>query len=223
MYVPAHFAMTAEQVRDVLASAPAGDLVTSGPDGGPEATYLPMLLDPDASGLGSLIGHLSRVNDQWRRAAGEALFIVHGPDHYIKATWLSRPGAPSVPTWNYVTVHAYGELVVHDDHDWVAAAVRRLSAAHGDAGSVPLPEARIDRMLRAVVGVELRLTRVVGKAKMSQNKAPEVIGQVIEGLRETGDGGVSDWMSAHSLPRAQAKAELLVGLRKAQQGSSIRS
>ncbi len=113
MYVPAHFAMTPEQVRTVLESGAAGDLVTVGPDG-PVATYLPMLFDPAAGGLGSLIGHVSRVNDQWR-TPGEALFILHGPDDYIEAEWLNTPGSANVPTWNYVTVHVYGRLVVHDD------------------------------------------------------------------------------------------------------------
>ena len=212
MYVPRHFAMTPEQVRTVLESVSAGDLVTVGPDG-PVATYLPMLYDPDGAGLGSLIGHVSLVNDQWR-TPGEALFILHGPDDYVESEWLSTPGAPSVPTWNYVTVHVYGQLVVHSDPEWLLTAVRRLSAAHGDSSVDALPPAAVDKLLRAIVGVELEITRVSGKAKMNQNKAPAVVGQVIGGLRASGGEATAEWMTEHSLPRAQAKADLLAGIRE---------
>lgn len=212
MYIPGHFAMTPEQVRTVLESGSSGDLVTVGPDG-PVATYLPLLFDADGGPLGSLIGHVSRVNDQWR-TPGVALFILHGPDDYIESEWLSTPGAPSVPTWNYVTVHAYGRLVVHDDPDWMLGAVRRLSAAHGDASVDDLPAAAVDKLLRAIVGVELEITRVDGKAKMSQNKTPAAVGQVIDGLRASGADSTAAWMAEHSLPRAQAKADLLAGIRE---------
>lgn len=217
MYVPAHFAMTPEQVGAVLASGPAGDLVTHGPDG-LVATYLPMLHDADGSRFGRLIGHLSLVNDQWRPAASgqpvEALFVLHGPDDYVQAEWLSTPESPNVPTWNYVTVHVWGDLVVHQDADWMLDAVRRLSVAHGDASVDALEPAAVQKLLRAVVGIELRITRLEGKAKMSQNKTPQVIGQVIDGLRGAGGDATADWMEAHTLPRAQAKADLLAGLRE---------
>jgi len=212
MYVPAHFSMTPAQVRTVLESGAAGDLVTVGPEG-PVATYLPMLFDPAAGGSGSLIGHVARVNDQWR-TPGEALFILHGPDDYIEAEWLDTPGSANVPTWNYVTVHVHGRLVVHDDPAWMLAAVRRLSAAHGDASVDGMGVEEVGRLLRAIVGVELEITRVDGKAKMSQNKTPAAVGQVIDGLRSSGGEATADWMAEHSLPRAKAKADLLAGIRE---------
>ncbi len=221
MYVPAHFALTAEQSLAVLASAPAGDLVTNGP-AGPVATYVPMLHEPAVDGLGRLIGHLSLVNDQWRSAVDapvEALFIVHGPDDYVEAGWLSTVDAQSVPTWNYVTVHARGRLVAHTEPEWVLDAVRRLCAAHGDASVDDLDPEAVARLLRAVVGVELQLTGVEGKAKMSQNKTPQVVGQVIDGLRGAGGGATADWMEQNSLPRALAKAGLLAGIRGREGGS----
>jgi len=211
MYVPAHFAMTPSQIRPVLEAGAAGDLVTVGPDG-PVATYVPMLYDPAGGELGSLIGHVSLVNDQWR-TPGPALFILHGPDEYIEAEWLSTSDAPSVPTWNYVTVQVHGELVVHNDAEWTLESVRRLSAAHGDTSVDELPAAGIARFLRAIVGVELRISKVTGKAKMSQNKAPVVVSQVIAGLQDSGGAETADWMAAHSLPRAEAKATLLAGIR----------
>ena len=214
MYVPAHFSMTAEQVRTVLESGSAGDLVTVGPDG-PDATYVPMLFDPASptgDGQGSLIGHVSRVNDQWR-SPGDALFILHGPDDFIEADWLNTPGSANVPTWNYVTVQVYGRLVVHDDPAWMLAAVRRLSAAHGDASVDAMGTEEVGRLLRAIVGVELVISRVDGKAKMSQNKTPAAVAQVIDGLRASGGEATAEWMAEHSLPRAQAKADLLAGIR----------
>lgn len=214
MYVPAHFSMTAEQVRTVLESGSAGDLVSVGPDG-PVATYVPMLFEPASptgDGLGSLIGHVSRVNDQWR-SPGDALFILHGPDDFIEADWLNTPGSANVPTWNYVTVHVYGRLVVHDDPAWMLAAVRRLSAAHGDASVDAMGTEEVARLLRAIVGVELVISRVDGKAKMSQNKTPAAVAQVIDGLRGSGGEATAEWMAEHSLPRAQAKADLLAGIR----------
>ena len=221
MYVPAHFAMSAGQVAEVLATAPAGDLVTVGPDG-LVATYVPMLFDADAGVHGRLVGHLSRVNDQWRPAAApggvDALFIAHGAGDYVEADWLSTPDAPSVPTWNYVTVQVWGRLVVHDDPAWMLEAVRRLSAAHGDATVDTLPTAEVDALLRAVVGVELQITRVAGKAKMSQNKSPQVVRSVIDGLRGAGGEDTAAWMEEYSLPRAQAKADLLAGIRERRQG-----
>ncbi|MFT4109487.1 FMN-binding negative transcriptional regulator [Propionicimonas sp.] len=216
MYIPAHFAMTPEQIAEVLASGRAGDLVTHGPEG-LVATYVPMLHEPDGTGFGRLVGHLSLVNDQWRPGeAGEpveALFVLHGPDDYVEAGWLSTPASPNVPTWNYVTVHAWGELVVHRDPEWILSVVRRLSRAHGDASVDAMDSAAVDKLLRAIVGVEVRITRVDGKAKMSQNKSPQVVGQVIHGLREAGSRATADWMEEHSLPRARAKADLLDGIR----------
>jgi transcriptional regulator len=211
MYVTEHFALSTEQSLAALAGLVAGDLVTVGPDG-PEATFIPMLREP-GDGLGVLTGHLSRVNGQWRNP-GRALFIVHGPGDYIAADWLSRPEAVSVPTWNYVTVHVSGDLVVHPEPEWCADAVRRLGAARGDHTVDRLATDEVDRLLRSVVGVELRITEVVGKAKMSQNKAPAVVEQVIDGLEASGGTATAEWMRQHSLPRAQAKAEMLEGLRR---------
>ena len=89
-------------------------------------------------------------------------------------------------------------------------------AAHGDASVDELEPEAVAKLLRAVVGVELLLTHVEGKAKMSQNKTPEVVGQVIDGLRESGGAATADWMEQNSLPRALAKADLLAGIRERQ-------
>lgn len=217
MYIPEHFSLPRERALELLRGARAGDLVTVTPDG-LTATFVPMLLQVDADG-DRLLGHLSRVNPQWQHP-GEALFIVNGLNDYVDAEWLSRPDAVSVSTWNYLTVHAHGELVVHDDAQWCLDAVRRMSQAHGDDTLSSMPTDDVERKLRAIVGVELRITRLEAKAKMSQNKSPEVIEQVIAGLAEAGSVEAAEWMRENSLPRAQAKAELLAGIR--QQAGSAR-
>jgi transcriptional regulator len=203
MYVPAHFAMDDEAVRDLLTHHGAADLVTATPDG-LAATMLPFVFDPDAGERGALLGHVARNNDQWRREVlGEALVIVRGPDAYISPGWYAskREHGRVVPTWNYVTAHVYGRLVVHDDPAWVEALVRRLTAKH--EASLPHPWAVDDAparfvagQLRAIVGVELQITRIEAKAKLSQNRPEADVEGVIAGLDAQGDRAAADAVRA---------------------------
>lgn len=217
MYVANHFSMTHDQVRELLAGAGAADLVTAH-DAGLAATFLPIAFDPDAGDHGSLIMHVARNNRQWSDPViGEAMVIVHGAEHYVSPRWMPSLAEHGqvVPTWNYVTVHAYGRLVAHDDPAWTEAAVRRLTARHESAYSLDqVPAEFVQRQLRAIVGIEVQLTRVEAKAKMSQNKAPDDVAGVIDGLRsEAGDDQAvltATWMQEHSIPAAQRRAALLV-------------
>ncbi len=211
MYIPEHFALSAEQAISFLSPVAAGDLVTH-PADGLAATFVPMLYVPGEE-YGTLLGHLSKVNPQWKEP-GEGLFIVNGPSDYIDAEWLSLPEAASVPTWNYVTVHAHGELIAHTDPEWNLDVVRRMSLAQGDDTVTQMPAEAVEIMLRSIVGVELRIQRLVGKAKMSQNKSPQVVEQVIDGLAGQGSDGAAEWMRENSLPRAHAKAALVDGIRQ---------
>jgi transcriptional regulator len=144
---------------------------------------------------GALLGHVARPNDQWRaEPVGEALVIVRGPDAYVSPAWYAAKAEHGrvVPTWNYVTAHVYGELVVHDDPAWVEDVVRRLTAKHeagrADPWSVDdAPPAFVAGQLRAIVGVELRITRIEGKAKLSQNRSAADRAGVVAGLTEDGD------------------------------------
>ena len=127
---------------------------------------------------------MARNNDQWRKPAlGESLAIVRGPDAYVSPSWYAAKAEHGrvVPTWNYVTAHVYGRLVVHDDPAWVEDIVRRLTAKHEAArlaspGQPPAwsvddaPRAFIEGQLRAIVGLELQITRIEAKAKLSQNR-----------------------------------------------------
>jgi transcriptional regulator len=201
MYVPAHFAPDDEAVHDLLAHHGAADLVTATPDG-LTATMLPFVYDRDR---GALLGHVARNNEHWRRPVlGEALVIVRGPDSYVSPSWYATKAEHGrvVPTWNYVTAHVYGTLTVHDDPDWVAGVVRRLTDHHEAGRRRPwsaddAPPAFFDGMLRAVVGVEVTITRVEAKFKLSQNRpAPDIDG-VVEGLRQAGDVAGADAVERH--------------------------
>jgi transcriptional regulator len=193
VYVPAHFAAPdVETVRDLLRHHAAADLVTNTATG-LLATLLPFVYDESDGEHGRLLGHLARNNDQWREAAiGEALVIVRGPDAYVSPSWYAskREHGRVVPTWNYVTVHAHGPLVVHDDPAWVESLVRRLTAKHENHRAEPwsvddAPPAFVAGQLRAIVGIEIPITRVEAKLKLSQNRPADVPG-VIDGLEADG-------------------------------------
>lgn len=194
MYVPGHFALDDASARDLLAQTGAGDLVTATAQG-LVATLLPFLHDPDRGQHGALLGHLARNNDQWSRPAlGDALVIFRGPDAYVSPGWYPSTAEHGrvVPTWDYLTVHVSGRLVVHDDPVWVEDLVRRLTERHEAVSARPwsvddAPPAFVRGQLRAIVGVEVRITSVVGKAKLSQNRSAADVDGVVAGLRARGD------------------------------------
>lgn len=199
MYVPKHFTADDEVVRDLLTELRAADLLTATPDG-PIGTFLPLLYDPSAGAHGALLGHVARKNDHWSRAVlGEALVIARGPDAYISPGWYPSKAEHGrvVPTWNYLTAHVYGDLVIHHDEAWLEDLVRRLTARHEAASPQPwtvddAPRPFVDGQLRAIVGVELRITRIEAKAKLGQNRSPADIDGVVAGLRGRGDEAVAE-------------------------------
>jgi transcriptional regulator len=203
MYVPDHFRPPDDDVVALLRSPGAVDLITVTARG-LLATMLPMAWDEPGSrpGLGehgALLGHVAIKNTQWREPAiGESMAIVRGPDAYITPSWYAakREHGRVVPTWNYVTIHAYGRLVIHRDAAWLEANVRRLVEAHEASRPEPwsvddAPRAYIDGQLKAIVGVELLIDRVEAKSKLSQNRSDADIEGTITGLEADGERGVS--------------------------------
>ena len=208
MYVPAHFKPDDEDVRDLLRNPGAAELISVTAEG-ILATLLPLVYDEGASrpGLGpwgALLGHVARNNRQWRATAlGEVLVIVRGPDAYISPGWYAtkREHGRVVPTWNYITAHVYGRLVIHDDPVWVEANVRRLTEQHERGRPEPwsvddAPEPYIAGQLRAIVGVEVVIDRVEGKSKLSQNRSDADIEGAVRGLEAAGERDVSAAMRA---------------------------
>ncbi len=211
MYVPAHFAVDEAAARELLARHGAADLVTL-TDEGLVATMLPFAYVPPGEGgeLGALHGHVARNNPQWRLPArGEALVIVRGPDAYVSPSFYASKAEHGrvVPTWNYLTAHVHGEVIFHDDAAWTESVVRRLTAKH-EAGSArpwsvdDAPRAYIEGQLRAIVGVELLITRIEAKAKLSQNRPAADVAGVIAGLRERGDERSASLVERASAARA---------------------
>ena len=213
MYIPAHFSPDEALVSDLLANHGAADLVAMTPEG-LVATRLPFVWVPTAGPHGSLQGHVARNNDQWKLpVTGEALAIVRGPgDAYISPGFYEskREHGRVVPTWNYVTAHVYGWFEVHDDPAWTEDLVRRLTAKHEARQAHPwsvddAPRSFIEGQLRAIVGVELVVSRIEAKAKLSQNRPEADVEGVIAGLRERGDAAAADAVQRASAAKATAR------------------
>lgn len=210
MYLPPAFAETnAAVLSGLMEQAGVGSLVTM-VDGELFGTTVPLLLKPEPAGHGRLVGHLARANPQARQSSTEveALVIFSGLSGYVSPSLYPSKAEHGrvVPTWNYEAVHAWGPLVVHDDPAWTLDLVTRLTDHHerrqqdadraaGLGQSAPwavsdAPDDFVEGQLRAIVGIEIPITRLVGKRKLSQNR-PEVdqVG-VIDGHRRRGDAGV---------------------------------
>jgi transcriptional regulator len=198
VYVPEHFAMPQTAIEDLLREHGAGDLITSTARG-LLVTMLPFVYDPDRGPRGALLGHVARNNDHWRHEPrGEALVILRGPDAYVSPQWYASKAEHGrvVPTWNYVTAHVYGELVVHDDVEWLGDLVGRLTAKHEAGRPEPwsvedAPATFVAGQLRAIVGLELVISRIEAKAKLSQNRPAADIDGVVEGARRHGNVAMS--------------------------------
>ncbi|MBT2530922.1 FMN-binding negative transcriptional regulator [Arthrobacter sp. ISL-48] len=193
MYMPAHFAAGPEAIRSLLTRPGAANLVTMTSQG-LLATLLPFAYDPSVGEHGALHAHVARNNTQWSEPAiGESLMIIQGADAYISPSWYASKAEHGrvVPTWNYSTAHVYGTLVVHDDPEWVAGQVRRLTGINEAAFDHPwsvedAPERYVEGQLRAIVGLELVITRIEAKAKLSQNRPDADIEGVVAGLSARG-------------------------------------
>lgn len=183
--------MAEADVAEFLAAHPAGRLVTVGPDGRPDSTLLPVLVAGDR-----LVGHLARGNEHWTRMAAGApgLVVVGGADAYVSPGWYASKAEHGrvVPTWNYSEVQLRGAVTVHDDPDWVLDVVTRLTQRHEAHREQPwavsdAPPQYVRGQLRAIVGIEVVVESVEGKAKLSQNRSEADRRGVVDGLRAEGD------------------------------------
>jgi transcriptional regulator len=180
-----------EVLHAAMRQAQLATLVTLGAEG-LVASHLPVLVEPAPAPYGTLIGHFSKANPQWRDlAAGvEALAIFTGPHAYITPDWYAskREHGKVVPTWNYVAIHAYGTLRCFDDPARLREDVRRLTRTMEAGRPTPwatedAPEEFIAGMLKGIVGFELPIARLEGKWKMSQNRPQADRDGVVAGLR----------------------------------------
>jgi len=198
MYLPSHFSEARPDVlRAFVREHPLGLLVTQSRAGGVDANSVPFILDADGDGPGVLRAHVARANPVWQTARddADALVVFQGPHGYVSPGWYPTKAVHGkvVPTWNYVMVQARGRLRAIDDAAWLREFVGRLTDRHERTREVPwsvgdAPADYIDSMLRAIVGIEIALTSLVGKWKVSQNRSADERSGVVEGLlRERGD------------------------------------
>lgn len=191
MYQPLLFKETRLDVLHALIRAhPLGLLISNGPDG-PEANPLPFLLDAEPAPYGRLRAHLARANPQWRMLSEspEALIVFQGVDSYITPSWYAtkQETGKVVPTWNYAMVQARGRVRVMDDAEWLAGQIAELTAGHESGRAEPwhvtdAPDAFIAAQIRGIVGLEIEITQIEGKWKVSQNRPIADRVGVAEGL-----------------------------------------
>ena len=195
MYLPKYFEETRIQIlHELIRAHPLGALVTLTPSG-LDANHIPFEVDPDPAPFGTLRGHIARANPLWRDFSRgvEALAIFQGPGTYISPSWYptKRETAKVVPTWNYTVVHAHGALRVIDDRAWLRGFVEKLTNRHEAGRRDPwkvtdAPSDFIEKQLGAIVGLEIPITRLVGKWKVSQNRPPPDRDGVVQGLSQEG-------------------------------------
>lgn len=182
MYLPKHFAEPRiEAMHELIDAHPLATLVTLSSNG-LDANHIPLQLVTDDSPFGKLQGHVARANPLWQDFDQDAgiLAIFQGPEGYISPSWYAtkKETGKAVPTWNYAVVHAHGTLRIIDDTRWLRAQIEALTT-HNEA-TLPhpwavsdAPDDYVEKMIAAVVGIEIVITRLSGKWKMSQNQPAE--------------------------------------------------
>jgi transcriptional regulator len=196
MYTPTAFEVTdLAMIQGAMKQSELATLVTLTTQG-LLATHLPLMLDETRGPYGTLIGHVSRANMQWRETnpETEALVIFLGLDTYVTPNWYpaKQETGRVVPTWNYAAIHAYGHPSFFEDTERLRAVVTELTKKHEASFPAPwqvtdAPAVYIDSQLKAIVGFELPILRLEGKQKFNQNRAVEDRTGVINGLRELGE------------------------------------
>lgn len=195
MYIPPLFKLAElGAIHEAIRAARLASLVTATSEG-LIATPLPMILDESEGEYGTLYGHVAKANPQWKTPpTGEAMAIFMGPDAYVTPSWYvsKQEDGKVVPTWNYVAVHAYGEVEFFEDADRLLAVVTRLTTLHEakreEAWKVSdAPADFIAAQLRAIVGLRMPIARLDAKSKMSQNRRLEDRAAVVAGLSASAD------------------------------------
>ena len=177
MYLPSHFEIKDKnELIRIISEYPLGILVTE--KNGLDANHIPFLYDSSQGEMGSLIAHVARSNPVWQEMAEcDVMVIFRGVESYISPNWYPTKHEThrQVPTWNYEVVHAYGKLSVHDDAKFVRGIVGKLTKIHEVSEEKPWkmsdsPQDYIEMMVKAVVGLQITITNIIGKGKLSQNR-----------------------------------------------------
>jgi len=207
MYVPAHFAEpSAQALHALIEQHPLGVLFTHGANG-MDANHIPFELHADEGPHGALHAHVARANPVWQDVADgdEVLVVFRAADAYISPNWYPSKHElhKQVPTWNYIVAHAHGRITIRDDERYVRGLVARLTRTHEAAMPAPwkmtdAPKDYIDTMLKAIVGIQIDITRLLGKTKISQNKEARDIAGAGNALKQKGEHTIADLMLAQA-------------------------
>jgi transcriptional regulator len=200
MYQPPAFREDRIEIQHALIRKhPLGLLITAGP-AGLLANPFPFLIDAGGTEKGTLRLHMARANPQWRELESieECLVVFQGPQDYVTPSWYAtkRETGKVVPTWNYATVHAWGRPRVMNDDAWLRRQIEDLTASRENLRAEPwavgdAPEDFVAMQMRAIVGVEIPISRIEGKWKMSQNRPEADRAGVIAGFREMGRDAIA--------------------------------
>lgn len=192
MYLPRHFEQhDPVALHGLLRDHPLATLVTTSADG-LSADHVPLEFDASSGPHGTLFGHVARANPLWQHANGTpVLAVFNGPQAYVSPSWYPSKAATHkvVPTWNYAVVHAHGVLEAVEDAPWLHRLVSRLTHHHESGREAPwavsdAPDDYVQPMLRAIVGIRIPLTKLVGKWKVSQNRHEADRLGVAQGLQD---------------------------------------
>lgn len=186
MYSPQQFEeLRLTVLHDLIRSHPLGTFVILA-ETELAANHIPFLVDPDRGPFGTLRGHVARANNVWRHfgTAVSAIAIFQGPESYITPSWYPSKHADgkAVPTWNYAVVHAYGQPKAIEDEGWLLEQVTQLTSVHEAGQALPwqvsdAPRDFTEQMLSSIVGIEIPISKLQGKWKVSQNrKVPDRLG-----------------------------------------------
>ncbi|MEQ1708044.1 MAG: FMN-binding negative transcriptional regulator [Terricaulis sp.] len=187
MYIPEHFAASdADALITRLSRRSAGLLVSVSAEGNPIGTHLPILWDGEKK---IVTGHIARANPHHKLGPGRGLIALSGAEAYVSPSFYPSKAehGKAVPTWNYEAVHLSGAVAWFDEPARLEAVVRELSQRHESARAEPwsidaAPRPYIQKLLGAIVGVEMRVDRIEAKRKLSQNKGAADFGGVVAGL-----------------------------------------
>ena len=200
MYIPKHFQPSDKAAQEFLSQIESGHLV-SNTEKGLVSTLLPLIYDQETN---SLLGHVAKLNDQVSLPTNqEALVISMLNETYISPNWYASKEEHHkvVPTWDYMMVHAYGQLVIHDEPEWILNQVTPLTNHFEASQPKPwnvdqAPTDYVDGQIRAIVGIELKINRIEASFKMSQNKSKADLDGVIAGLQKAGKVSISEAINA---------------------------
>lgn len=212
MYVPAHFAEpSAEALHALIEQHPLGVLFTHGANG-MDANHIPFELHANEGAHGVLHAHVARANPVWQEVSDgdEVLVVFRAADAYISPNWYpsKHEAHKQVPTWNYIVAHAHGRITVRDDERYVRGLVARLTRTHEAAEPAPwkmtdAPKDYIDTMLKAIVGIQIDITRLLGKTKIGQNKEARDIEGAGNALKQKGEHTIADLMLVEAANKAK--------------------